>query len=821
LHQAQPEISGPARPVWRIFLGILIILLVGVFAIATYLPSVQRILGDPGAIFMGDDVLRDAARNIANADATLRLRPGDEASHLSRARAYISFGHLEGARAEWDLNHENGSSEWGDIRRTIDEIELKTDEIRSLLHDAETSTNPSEKYPPIYTLLDDISTRFDGIPRYRALFLKGYLLLREGRRAEAQPIFDLELEHYVPLKDYVEYNYARSLMISGNEAPALDAFNKFLHDFPSSRLAPIAHLERINIFRDLDRLEDAIAECSRALDSYPSGDFAAKTLRKWAEIYEGEMDFGNGATKRVELLRNFPDSEEAPDTIDMFFGGVYSLNLLTESDRLVVAYAAIEEHTSDAFEVLSLLAESDSLTAFERARAYHGAGRCEYSYERYYQCIELADKARQIGPGSEWADRAGIRKGHAYWKLDKYNLAEDSFWDVARGHGELASLAAEILAEKAYETSDLSTTREACLYIIDEYPTSDETPQAMTQLAYLAVRDRQFQSAVGYAERCIDAFPDSQAAAEAGFWLAQALDGLGRNNDANEAYTNLAERVPWNYWGIRAREHLGISIDEFNALDPFDFDTNSSSNYSGSLAKAWELYDSGTLDLAESEFILAYYEDLDGAKSGLALTRMEQGQIRMSVVSLRDAAWVGDQAFITPARQRKILIECYPIPYETEVGSASLAHGVPPSWLWGAMRQESCFNPRATSSSGACGLIQIMPGTGRFIADRRGLATFDTTTLYDPTLNTDYAAFYFDYLRDQVRGDRLLDILAAYNAGPGRWSRFRERLPTRDDDIFINAIPLWETRNYSHWVYANIRMYEFVLDMRGYNAIPF
>jgi len=821
LHQVEQDLSAPTRPIWRIFVGAGILLIVVLISAATFLPRVQGWLGDRGSIFGGNAALQQAERTLDDANAQIAANPDDEKAHLDRARAYITFGHLEGALLEWDLNHQGGSEEWGDIRRTIDELQMKTDEIRALLHKAETSTSPAEKYPPIYILLDDIATRFDGIPKFRALFLKGFLLLREGRKAEAQPIFAEELAQYAPLKDYVEYNYARSLIISGTEDAALDAFDKFLRDYPSSRLAPLAFIEKINILRDIERLEDAISECEKALDSYPSGEFTPKILRKWAEIYEGEFDFGNGASKRIQILRDFPDSDEAVDSIDMFFGGVYSTDSLTDTDRLVVAYNAIVTHKSDAFEMLTALASSGNLTSAERAQAYHGACRCEYDLGHYYECIDLADQAIAAGPGTVWADRAGIRKGYAYLRLEKPDLAKETYWRVARGRGELAPQAAEILYDKFFELADLDTTREACRYVVDEYPSSEETPDAMVMLAYLGIRERQYQSAKGYAERCIEAFPDSKAAAEAEFWLAQALEGLGDTNGSRDAYALLASRVPWDYWGIRAREEGGFVYVQNSALDPFTFDTNLASNYSGSLAKAWELYDAGTLDLAESEFQAALDEGLKGAQCGLALTRMEQDDIRMSVVSLRDAAWVGDQAFITPARQRKILLACYPTPFDAEVRAAALAHDIQPTWLWGAMRQESCFNPRATSLAGACGLIQIMPGTGRFIADRRGLATFDPSTLYDPSLNTDYAAWYFDYLRSEVQGGNLLDILSAYNAGPGRWKRYRAELPTRSEDLFINSIPLWETRNYTHWVYANVRMYEIVLDMREFEMVSF
>ncbi len=820
MRKAEVSSSSPYRAVWRILLGVLVIAIVFIIAMATNLDIIQKMMGNPSVVF-ADTALREASVDLAEAESRLMFSPNDETAHLNRARAYITFGFLEGARLEWGNNNESGASEWGDVARTLDELRLKTDEIRALLLDAEASASPADHYPPIYRLLEDIAEGYDGIPHYRALFLQGYLLLREGRRAEAQRIFGEELANYVALEDYVKYNYARSLIVTGTEDEALEEFDTFLEEYPSSRLAPIAHLERINILRDLERPTDALNECYRALDNYPDSPFAAKTIRKIAELYEAEMDFDNGGRSRVRLLRDYPESDEVPVTVDMFFGGVYAPSLLSETDRLIVAYAAIGRHPSDAFEILSALADSENLTPEERSRACHGAGRIEYSLGRYYECIDWANRARDLAPGTEWADRAGIRKGHAYWQLDKLTLAKEAYWDVARGHGPVASVAAEILWQRAFSDSDIENVQDACRYIVDEYPDSDETPAAMTTLAYLALRDREYTSAQGYAERCIDAFPSDPAAAEAGFWLAMTLEGQGRNVDADETFVQLANRVPWNYWGIRAREHLGVSSLDYSSIDPFDYDPNNLSVYEGTLARAWELYDAGVLELAESEFALAKENEIPGARAGLALVYAEHGRLRDGVLEIRDGAAMGDQAYMTPETQRRLLNALYPRPFEEDVRNASLAHDVSASWLWGAMRQESCYNPNARSTSDARGLIQIMPQTGRFIADQRGAATFDPETLWDPALNLDFSAWYFSYLRGQVRGDNLLYILAAYNGGPGRFNQYWSVLPNRDDDIFISAIPNEETRNFAHWVYANVRMYDMTLRDEGYQLVPF
>jgi TolA-binding protein len=797
-----------------------VVIVMAVALAALSVPGLRQILPGLGSSFSGNDVLLSAERALSDANEKLKSNPNDEASHLARARAYLLFGYYEGARLEWEANKNGTDPGWGEVGRSLEELERKTEEIRNLLIEAETSASPAQKYPPIYALLDDVAAGFDGVPKYRALFLKGYLLLREGRKAEAELVFAGEVRDYSPLKEYVAYNHARTLMTEGSEDQALSELNDFINDHPSSRLAPLAHLERINLLRDLGRSEEAVRECNRAIDRYPTCAFAPKTLRKLAELYEDAMDFENGSRVRVRIIREFPDSEEARESKSMFFGGVYSLDLLSEADRVEVAFSAVSSNTSDVLPVLSSLADSGSLETSLRARACLGAGMCEARLDRLYEAIDWFNKAMDLAPGTEWSDRAGIRAGDAFSSLNKNDLAIGAYWKVVRGGGPKASAAGEVLWEFAYELTDLPTVEQACRYVVEEYPRSAETPRALTMLASLACRDGRYQTGISYSENCVRNFPDDPASAEAGFWHARALQGTGKNVEADQAWSELTAKVPWSYWGIRAAEVSGNPSGPDKSVDPFSFDPEGMGEGDGAVAIGWELYDTGVLDLAESEFRLAIQQGEKGAQTGLALVLAEENDIQSAVLVFREASLKGDQAWLTPARQDRVLSELFPRPFENQVKTAALAHDVQPSWLWGTMRQESCFNPRAHSGAGACGLIQIMPETGRFIAAQRGASSFDPSVLWDPATNLDYGAWYLSYLRSRVGSD-ILDILAAYNGGPGRVERWRTELPVGDDDIFINSIPREETRNFAHWVYTNIRIYDRILRTSGFELVPF
>lgn len=132
--------------------------------------------------------------------------------------------------------------------------------------------------------------------------------------------------------------------------------------------------------------------------------------------------------------------------------------------------------------------------------------------------------------------------------------------------------------------------------------------------------------------------------------------------------------------------------------------------------------------------------------------------------------------------------------------------GVDPYLVAAVMREESSYNPGAVSVTGALGLMQIMPATGRFVARELGRADFEPRELLNPETNIRMGSWYLGYLYKRFDQDLVLTI-AGYNAGPGAARRWRDTLPT-DFDEFIESIPYAETRRYAKKVlksYAEFR----------------
>jgi len=125
------------------------------------------------------------------------------------------------------------------------------------------------------------------------------------------------------------------------------------------------------------------------------------------------------------------------------------------------------------------------------------------------------------------------------------------------------------------------------------------------------------------------------------------------------------------------------------------------------------------------------------------------------------------------------------------------------------IKEESSYNPLAVSSAGAVGLMQIMPTTGEFIADKISLNNYNISFLNDYRINIKLGSWYLAYTLSQFDGS-IVRALAAYNGGPGNVSKWEKKFGDLEDDEFIESIPFWETKEYvkkvlrSYWEYKRI-----------------
>ncbi|MEF9602258.1 lytic transglycosylase domain-containing protein [Paracoccus sp. PXZ] len=105
-------------------------------------------------------------------------------------------------------------------------------------------------------------------------------------------------------------------------------------------------------------------------------------------------------------------------------------------------------------------------------------------------------------------------------------------------------------------------------------------------------------------------------------------------------------------------------------------------------------------------------------------------------------------------------------PFAAHVAEASWRFGIPQHWIRAVCHVESRNNLRAVSPKGAMGLMQIMPETWAALRARHALGDDP----FDPRDNIFAGAAYLREMHDRY-GD-VAGMLAAYNAGPGRYDEY-------------------------------------------------
>ncbi len=153
------------------------------------------------------------------------------------------------------------------------------------------------------------------------------------------------------------------------------------------------------------------------------------------------------------------------------------------------------------------------------------------------------------------------------------------------------------------------------------------------------------------------------------------------------------------------------------------------------------------------------------------------GEIREALVSLRSSRAIAYQSFGEAVFNGNANVVA-PAEYAPLFRDAAQMHGVDPRLLVAVAGRESAMNPNAVSPVGACGLMQLMPATARFLG---------INNIFDPRENVFGAARYLRTLLDTFHGD--LDLtLAAYNAGPGAVRRYNGVPPYRETQAYVQNV---------------------------------
>jgi soluble lytic murein transglycosylase len=321
--------------------------------------------------------------------------------------------------------------------------------------------------------------------------------------------------------------------------------------------------------------------------------------------------------------------------------------------------------------------------------------------------------------------------------------------------------------------------------------------EAQFLLGYVALRYmKQPALAFDHFSRILTRVATPYAKARAGYWGGRAADAQAKAELAGKWYAAGADHMA-TFYGQLAAHELGRDAPPRPVPEPVPDAADLAQFNSNEVVRAVRIF----FELGDRDRGKAFLLHMaDNAKTPtmfamLATLAETSGRIDLAIAVAKRAIEAG-----TP-----LMVHGYPV---TEIPSGGTAER---SLLFAITRQESAFEREAVSRVGARGLMQLMPATASFIANKMQLPFSADRLTADGIYNVLLGRAYLETLIEDFGGSYALAI-AAYNAGPGRVRQWlRDYGDPRGGNIdmvdWIEMIPINETRNYVQRVLENLQIY--------------
>jgi soluble lytic murein transglycosylase len=335
-----------------------------------------------------------------------------------------------------------------------------------------------------------------------------------------------------------------------------------------------------------------------------------------------------------------------------------------------------------------------------------------------------------------------------------------------------------------------------------------QDPQSLVWFREAGARGQSDQQLVWYARMALRAqsWEDVLAATEAmsvkekqdpswRYWRGRAYKARGRSAEANQLFAPISTEQ--SFYGRLALEDLGEVVEATpTSYQPPKEDVEAMAQVP-SFQRAIALY---RFDMR-----------LDGVREWAWGIRGLDDQQLLAAAEVARRYGVYDRAIATAEKTRTLhdFSVRYPVPFREAVRVSARQVQLDEAWVYGVMRQESRFQTEVRSSAGALGLMQLMPATAKWVAQRIGMANFQQSMVTDIETNIRLGTYYLRYVYDLLDSSPVL-ASAAYNAGPGRARQWRAASPM-EGAVYAESIPINETRDYVKKVLANAAYYAIQL----------
>jgi soluble lytic murein transglycosylase len=649
----------------------------------------------------------------------------------------------------------------------------------------------------------------------RTAFLEGYRAYQSQDYARAIVDLKFAAENFPALGDYALFYLALVQHDQGDLRGSADTLDRLVKTYPQSVMIDRGELMLADNLLKLGRTMDAAAVASRLIARGPEA-----SIEQGARIAEALALVALGNQKAayaqaMELRDKYPRADADAEARAI-------VHSILESNPSVADTTSLTYHLHESELLLreGALAEAEAQASAGLAMEPETPVRAELTWIKARALKSEPERAKaaildylQIAPRGPDAPAALEALGLIYWHDDQYDLARATLNRlVANFPGSERAPGAMLRVGRIFEDEHrLDDARSEYRRLAARYPDSDAAEDARFRIPwtqYLAhsyrVAAAGFQSAHARAKDPID-----REMCE--YWHARALEKAGDAEAARAIFERLALSTDSNYYPELASRRVAAGRPDLPAASARDPEYAGTPAATGAaefhMARLQALRALGIKELQPDElkalaeesstsemrrFVLAGYANADAWYDAIeAATHMEKtGQLSHDVAE----------------RVR------YPRAYWDLFQPASSRLGLDPYLVLALARQESLFNPKATSSSNARGLMQLIPSTADKMAAQTGVDP-GTMRLYDPAINIKLGTTYLKNLFEMFHGDEF-HAVAAYNGGENAVTKWLSKFHGADDE-WVENIEYKETRDYVKKVIGGRREYLLLYQPRS------
>jgi len=553
---------------------------------------------------------------------------------------------------------------------------------------------------------------------------------------------------------------------------------------------------RTDVARDRIRWTDAIArERSRdfagAIRAYNALGAKLDALRLRVNP---PSDDASRAAARNELLNfiatssNSPDTREAIDLFDKVF------TTRTPAEELVLGRGANKSGLPDRAAAGYAKALAAGLGDVADNVAY---GSVLFRLRKYPEAMTQFAKIRAP---ANLAAAAQYQRARAQVALGNTEAARTTLRSITTAFPKDTSAASAmlLLADLATDENRDQDAKQTLVAMLKRFPTGRHATNARFRAGMISYIQGDRKAAAAQLDSLVARDSNSTEALAAQYWAGRSYAALGDKTKSRARWSSIIKSDPLSYYAVLAAKRLDTTLVASDRSAP---------NYARI----------PVVDSAVSRVVGLKDVGMD-VEAGFENDRLFRDALAnpTRMVATAHALAGGDQASRSIALGRRAIDEIghspdnfrlyFPVLERETLISSSKENGLDPVLVAALIRQESNFNPQATSPVGARGLMQLMPAVGKDVAAAKGIGPWDPDLLYQPAINIKLGTAHLSGLVHKYPD--VVKTLAAYNAGESRVEKWSTKAGASDPEVFTERIPFVETRDYVRIILRNRAYYQ-------------